>query len=46
MAGKVYSHEICGSEINQILIKNARYGNDERLTENYNKQLWADGGNY
>lgn len=23
-----------------------RYGNDERLTENYNKQLWADGGNY
>lgn len=23
-----------------------RYGNDERLTENYNKQLWADGGDY
>lgn len=23
-----------------------RYGDDERLTENYNKQLWADGGNY
>lgn len=23
-----------------------KYGNDERLTENYNKQLWADGGNY
>lgn len=23
-----------------------RYGNDERLTENYNKKLWAEGGNY
>lgn len=23
-----------------------RYGNDERLTENYNKKLWEEGGNY
>lgn len=23
-----------------------RYGNDKRLTENYNERLWANGGNY
>lgn len=34
----------CGSRVSYTNYN--RYGDDERLTENYNKQLWADGGNY